>query len=79
MADPQIENKIQIDFSDQLLIRPAEQRLAEVVLTIPARKIVLVSTGRSQAAEIILDSRPKSDVVCWYIDSFQASLAQEYL
>lgn len=79
MADAQRDNKIQIEFNDQLLIRPAEKRLAEVVLTIPAKKTVLVSTGRSQAAEIILDARPQSEVVCWYIDSYRASLAQEYL
>lgn len=77
MIEPDPE--INIAFSDQLVIRPAEKRLAEVVLGIPAKKIVLVSTGRSQAAEVILDARPKSSVVCWYTDSYQASLAQEYL
>ena len=77
MIEP--ESEISIEFSDQLVIRPAEKRLAEVVLGIPAKQIVLVSTGRSQAAEVILDARPKSKVVSWYTDSFQASLAQEYL
>lgn len=79
MIEPEPESEINIPFSDQLVIRPAEKRLAEVVLGIPAKQIVLVSTGRSQAAEVILDARPKSEVVCWYTDSFQASLAQEYL
>ena len=79
MIEPEPESEINIQFSDQLVIRPAEKRLAEVVLGIPAKQIVLVSTGRSQAAEVILDDRPKSKVVCWYTDSFQASLAQEHL
>lgn len=79
MTNSKADTQIPIEFSDQLLIRPAEKRLAEVALTIPAKKVVLVSTGRSQAAEIILDARPNSQVVCWYTDSYQASLAQEYL
>ncbi len=74
-----IEPESEIEFSDQLVIRPAEQRLAEVILKIPAKEIVLVSTGRSQAAAMILDARPSSKVTCWYTDSYQASLAKEYL
>ena len=79
MINPQSDSNIEIQFSDQLVIHPAEKRLAEVALTIPANKVVLVSTGRAQAAEIIHEARPKSEVVCWYTDSYQASLAQEYL
>ena len=77
MIEP--ESKINLQFSDQLAILPAEKRLAEVILTIPSKKVVLVSYGRAQAAEIILEARPKSEVVCWYTDSYQAGLAQEYL
>jgi len=79
MIEPEPKSEISVQFSDQLVMRPAEKRLAEVALGIPAKKIVLLSNGRSQAAEVILDARPKSDVICWYTDSFQASLAQEYL
>jgi len=59
--------------------RPAEQRLAEIVATIPGKRMTLVSTGRSQAAKTILDARPKCEVTCWYLDSFQAALAREEL
>ena len=59
--------------------RPAEQRLAEVVSTIPAKRITLVSTGRSQAATTIAQSQNNCTITCWYLDGFQAALAESEL
>jgi len=74
MNEPPIQ-----DPSTVLVTQPAEQRLLEVILTIPANRVTLVSTGRSTSAKALLDARPKTEVCCWYLDSFQAALASEEL
>jgi 16S rRNA (guanine1207-N2)-methyltransferase len=37
-----------------------------------------ISLGRAQAAEELAVARPDSNVICWYLDSYQASLAHSH-
>lgn len=74
--EPEPDFNIAQESGLELNARPAEQRLTEVVKTIPAKRVTLVSTGRSQAARTILESRPNSQVTCWYLDKYLASLAE---
>ncbi len=77
MNEPEIE--FEHDPATDSAPRPAEQRLAEVIGTIPAKRLTLVSAGRSQAARTILETRPACKVTCWYLDNYQAALAKEEL
>lgn len=84
MIEPDPNTDFENDFvsehqSTEIPPRPAEKRLTEVILTIPAKRITLVSTGRSQAAKAIVDARANCEVTSWYIDNYQASLAQSDL
>ncbi len=63
----------------RLQARPAEQRLLEIARTLPGQKIMAMSVGRGQAAESLARERPDASVLCWYIDSYHTSLAQEQI
>jgi 16S rRNA (guanine1207-N2)-methyltransferase len=58
--------------------RPAEQRLLEIASTLPGETIVATSVGRAQAAAGLSAQRPEASVTCWYLDSFQAALADQF-
>ncbi len=63
---------------ERLPARVEEQRLLEIAIGIPGKRIGAVSVGRGQAAEQIAKERPEAKVVCWFIDGYQANLAKNH-
>jgi 16S rRNA G1207 methylase RsmC len=62
----------------RLPARVAELRLLEIARDLPGNKVLAMSQGRGQAAELIAQERPESSVVLWYLDAFVAQLAQTH-
>jgi 16S rRNA G1207 methylase RsmC len=58
--------------------RIEEQRLSEVVTSLPGSTIGVVSLGRAQVAELLAESRPTAAVFSWYLDGYQADLARKH-
>jgi 16S rRNA G1207 methylase RsmC len=58
-----------------LLPRTEELRLLEIASELPGNRIASTSTGRAQAARSLAVQRTDAEVVCWYIDAYQANLA----
>jgi 16S rRNA G1207 methylase RsmC len=58
--------------------RIEEQRLWDIVSTLPGSQIGVVSLGRAQVAEGIAESRPAANVFAWFLDGYQADLARKH-
>ncbi|MDZ4849520.1 MAG: methyltransferase [Pirellulaceae bacterium] len=65
--------------SVRLPARIEEQRLIEIAMSLPGQKIGAVSVGRGQAAEQLAIDRSDAEVVCWYLDGYQANLAKQHV
>ncbi|MFY7968819.1 MAG: hypothetical protein ACOVNV_07005, partial [Pirellulaceae bacterium] len=62
----------------RLPARVAELRLLEIARDLPGDKVLAMSQGRGQAAEVLAQERPEASVVLWYLDAFVAQLAQSH-
>ena len=58
--------------------RVEEKRALEIAATISAQRIAATSTGRAQAAHALALARPDAKVMAWYVDAYQANLAESH-